>query len=160
MIFVFLDQNLVKPNSSGSKNLSSPLLVRLRQIVKRKFKQDTSTTASVLKEPIVQAIIPIMPIKYEDNLNQDTPKLNFLEGHRSRDRHEKSRVMAKKSKVKRYSGQNINTSNQANIDAEERDEALRRLNAKLHLKCILNDMFNAFKQIKMNSSDEVGSVLN
>ena len=86
-------------------------------------------------------------IDNEKQANQDNRKGSV------RDKNERNKVRSKRNVVSLKDG--ILDEGETTESSLSRAKKLQRLNAKLHLKCILNDMINAFQQIKRNSSDSV-----
>ena len=129
-------------------------MVQLRQIVKtQKSKVDPTTPQTVVKTPI----------KYEKKLRHDFQMLGIIDNEKQanqdnrkgsvRDKNERNKVRSKRNVVSLKDG--ILDEGETTESSLSRAKKLQRLNAKLHLKCILNDMINAFQQIKRNSSDSV-----
>ena len=151
--FLLTDQHVGKQDFRVSQNgTESPFLVQLRQIVKKKLKQDTTTTSVSVEEENTE---------FETKLRHDFKKLKIMGHQNFNEKRRHGRAIVKDRMLKTYSRQKIIDPKDAEMDKidekESKAKKLRRLKAKLHLKCILNDMMNAFKQIKRNSSDGVST---
>ena len=138
-------------------NMSSPFLVQLRQIVKRKkLNVDTTTPFSIAKNNI----------KYDKKLRHDFQMLGIMEHQlQPNKKHKKGLTIGNDRRNKTHGIRNpvisINESyNEGKIidTSSLLAKKLQRRNAKLHFKCILNDMINAFQQIKRNATDSVSII--
>ena len=136
--------------------MSSPFLVQLRQIVKRKkLNVDTTTPYSIVKNNI----------RYDKKLRHDFQMLGIMEHQLQPNmKHKKGLTIGNDRRNKTQAIRNpfipINeSSNGGKVIGSSLSHAkkLQRLNAKLHFKCILNDMINAFQQIKRNATDSVSN---
>ena len=153
--FLLTDPHVGKQDFSFSQNgTESPFLVQLRQIVKKKLKRVTTTTAVSVEEYTTE---------FETKLRHDFKKLKIMGHQKFNEKRRHGRAIVKDHMLKTYSRQKIIDPKDAEPDkldeSESKAKKLRRLRAKLHLKCILNDMMNAFKQIKRNSTDGVSNTL-
>ena len=120
--------------------------------MKKKLKQVTTTTFSSVEEETTE---------FETKLRHDFKKLKIMGHQKFNEKRRHGRAIVKDHMLKTYSRQKIIDPKDAETDkmdeSESKAKKLRRLKAKLHLKCILNDMMNAFKQIKRNSTDGVSN---
>ena len=137
--------------------MSSPFLVQLRQIVKRKkLNVDTTTPFSIVKNNI----------RYDKKLRHEFQMLGIME-HRLQPnmKHKKGLTIGNDRRNKTHGIRNpFIPMNESSNEGKVIDSSLllakklQRRNSKLHLKCILNDMINAFQQIKRNNTDSVSII--
>ena len=137
--------------------MSSPFLVQLRQIVKRKkLNVDTTTPFSIVKNSI----------RYDKKLRHEFQMLGIMEHQLQPNmKHKKGLTIGNDRRNKTHGIRNpFIPMNESSNEGKVIDSSLllakklQRRNSKLHLKCILNDMINAFQQIKRNNTDSVSII--
>ena len=137
--------------------MSSPFLVQLRQIVKRKkLNVDTTTPFSIVKNNF----------SYDKKLRHDFQMLGILDHQLQPNmKHKKGLTIGNDRRNKTHGIRNpFIPMNESSNEGKVIDSSLllakklQRRNAKLHFKCILNDMINAFEQIKRNATDTVSII--